>query len=38
MDTLQIAYRILKSLESGKKDPYMGTVIGPAALDVTPEE
>jgi len=38
MDTLQIAYRILKSLENGKKDPYMGTVIGPAALDVTPEE
>ena len=38
METLQIAYRILKGLESGKKNPYMGSMIGPAALDVDPEK
>lgn len=34
MDTLEIAYRILNSLETGKKCDYMGKVIGPQALGV----
>lgn len=37
MDTLQIAYKILHSLETGKKADYMGKIIGPQALDV-PED
>lgn len=38
MDTLQIAYRILYSLETKKKADYMGKLIGPAALGVEPEK
>lgn len=34
MDTLQIAYKILYSLEHKKKADYMGQIISPAALDV----
>lgn len=34
MDTLEIAYRILDSLETGKKCDYMGKIIGPEALGV----
>lgn len=37
MDTLQIAYKILYSLEHKKKADYMGQLISPAALDV-PED
>lgn len=37
MDTLQIAYKILYSLEHKKKADYMGQIISPAALDV-PED
>lgn len=37
MDTLQIAYKILYSLEHKKKADYMGQIIGPVALDV-PED
>lgn len=37
MNTLQIAYKILYSLEHKNKVDYMGQIIGPVALDV-PEE
>ncbi len=34
MDTLEIAYKILYSLETGKKADYMGKLISPAKLGV----
>lgn len=34
MDTLQIAYKILHSLETGKKADYMGKLISPQALGI----
>lgn len=34
MDTLETAYRILDSLETGRKCDYMGKLIGPEALGV----
>ena len=37
MDTLQIAYKILYSLEHKKKADFMGQIISPTALDV-PED
>lgn len=37
MNTLQIAYKILYSLEHREKADYMGKIISPAALDV-PED
>lgn len=37
MDTLQIAYKILYSLEHKEKADYMGQLVSPAALDV-PED
>lgn len=37
MNTLQIAYKILYSLEHKKRADYMGQIISPAALDI-PEE
>lgn len=37
MDTLEIAYKILYSLETGKKADYMGKLISPEKLDV-PED
>lgn len=37
MDTLQIAYKILRSLEDKTKADYMGQIISPAKLGV-PEE
>lgn len=38
MNTLQIAYKILYSLEHKNKVDYMGQIIGPVALDVPEEE
>ena len=38
MDTLQIAYKILYSLEHKKKADYMGVLISPEALGVEPEK
>lgn len=37
METLEIAYKILYSLETGKKADYMGKLISPEKLDV-PED
>lgn len=34
MDTLQIAYKILHSLETGKRAGYMGKLISPQALGI----
>lgn len=38
MSTLQIAYKILYSLEHKKKADYMGQIISPAALEVPEDE
>lgn len=38
METLQIAYKILYSLETGKKADYMGKLISPQALGVDDSE
>lgn len=38
MNTLQIAYKILYSLEYKKRADYMGQIISPAALDIPEEE
>ena len=38
MNTLQIAYKILYSLEHKKRADYMGQIISPAALDIPEEE
>lgn len=38
MDTLKTAYRILKNLEDGNRDKYMGLLLSPEALGVSPEE
>lgn len=38
MSTLQIAYKILYSLEHKKKADYMGQIISPTALDVPEDE
>lgn len=38
MNTLHTAYRILKSLETGKKADYMGVIISPEALGIEKEE
>lgn len=38
MDTLEIAYKILYSLEHKEKADYMGTVVGPEKLGVPPEK
>lgn len=38
MDTLQIAYQILNSLETGKKADYMGVLISPDKLKISEDE
>lgn len=38
MDTLQIAYKILYSLEHKKKVDYMGQIISPSALGVDQDQ
>ena len=38
MDTLQIAYKILRSLEDKTKADYMGQIISPTALGVSEEK
>ena len=38
MDTLQIAYKILHSLETKKKADYMGTIISPQRLGIEDDE
>ncbi len=38
MDTLQIAYKILYSLEHREKNDFMGTVIGPKKLGIEEEK
>lgn len=38
MDTLQVAYEILYSLEHKEKPKYMGQIVSPEALKVDPEK
>lgn len=38
MNTLEIAYKILYSLENEKKADYMGIIISPAKLGIEPEK